>query len=370
MRKYGKWLLVLGIMAAHPAVSSADGFLSGLRQKVPFAGASQKEHNQQMAEKVASALREARLNGTGIEIVVQGDIVRLDGKVRDVTHRALASRVCQSVQGISRVENNLRYVPSGNIQQTSATVAADAPAAQSNSVRPAAFETDSNPFGQIEQIHFQKPGRREATPQAQTRQPAARPRQQAGPNNQQVAQNVGNSLAQAGLRGYDIEIRYDGGIASLGGEVATVGQMQAAVQAASRVPGVQRVDNRLQVSGPIAQASFMAPPAPPAMPVSMAQAGAMQGAMPTSIGGVGAFSNPHLPSHAWPAYAQYPNSAAVTYPTQYSASAWPYIGPFYPYPQVPLDWREARLEWDDGYWQLNFNEKKPAWYWLLSPKNW
>ena len=82
------------------------------------------------------------------------------------------------------------------------------------------------------------------------------------------------------------------------------------------------------------------------------------------------FNNPQLPGHAWPAYAQYPNSAAVTYPTQYSASAFPYIGPFYPYPQVPMGWREVSLEWDDGYWQLNFNKEKDKWYWVLHPKNW
>ncbi len=47
----------------------------------------------------------------------------------------------------------------------------------------------------------------------------------------------------------------------------------------------------------------------------------------------------------------------VTYPHQYSPTAWPYIGPFYPYPQVPLGWRKVMLEWDDGWWQLDFLSK-------------
>jgi hypothetical protein len=47
----------------------------------------------------------------------------------------------------------------------------------------------------------------------------------------------------------------------------------------------------------------------------------------------------------------------LTYPTQYSPSAWPYIGPFYPYPQVPLGWRKVTLEWDDGWWFLDFKSK-------------
>jgi len=66
------------------------------------------------------------------------------------------------------------------------------------------------------------------------------------------------------------------------------------------------------------------------------------------------YDQPHLPNNAWPSYAAYPNYAAVTYPRQYSPAAWPYIGPFYPYPQVPLGWRKVTLEWDDGWWMLDF----------------
>ena len=82
------------------------------------------------------------------------------------------------------------------------------------------------------------------------------------------------------------------------------------------------------------------------------------------------YNNPAVPDYAWPSYAQYPNYAAVTYPSQYSASAWPYIGPFYPYPQVPLNWRKATLEWDDGHWNLKFDSKTDRWWWFFNPKNW
>lgn len=67
--------------------------------------------------------------------------------------------------------------------------------------------------------------------------------------------------------------------------------------------------------------------------------------------------NPSMPGHAWPSYAASPNYGAVSYPEQYSATAWPYIGPFYPYPQVPLGWRKVSLEWDDGWWNLDFTKK-------------
>lgn len=70
------------------------------------------------------------------------------------------------------------------------------------------------------------------------------------------------------------------------------------------------------------------------------------------------YDHPQMPTHAWPSYAAYPNYAAVTYPKQYSPTAWPYIGPFYPYPQVPLGWRKVTMEWDDGWWMLDFKNRR------------
>jgi hypothetical protein len=70
------------------------------------------------------------------------------------------------------------------------------------------------------------------------------------------------------------------------------------------------------------------------------------------------YDHPSMPGHAWPSYAAYPNYAAVTYPKQYSPTAWPYIGPFYPYPQVPLGWRKVTMEWDDGWWFLDFKNRR------------
>jgi len=75
-----------------------------------------------------------------------------------------------------------------------------------------------------------------------------------------------------------------------------------------------------------------------------------------SYGG-GVAENPSMPGHAWPSYSAHPHYGSVTYPSQYSATAWPYIGPFYPYPQVPLGWRKVSLEWDDGWWFLDFTKK-------------
>ena len=127
-----------------------------------------------------------------------------------------------------------------------------------------------------------------------------------------------------------------------------------------------------QTSAPMMMNSqpMAAPPAPIATgsPLPFARAAAQgcddcSGAM---MGGGGGYygdgtgivsDNANLPGYAWPAYAAHPNYGAVSYPKQYSASAWPYIGPFYPYPQVPLGWRKVSLEWDDGWWFLDFSDK-------------
>ncbi len=68
------------------------------------------------------------------------------------------------------------------------------------------------------------------------------------------------------------------------------------------------------------------------------------------------YDQPCMPNYSWPSYAAHPNYAAVTYPKQYSPTAWPFIGPFYPYPQVPLGWRKVTLEWDDGWWMIDFKD--------------
>lgn len=362
MRKYGRWLLVLGVMAACPAFASADGFLTGRLKSPAAAGSAQQSRNQAMAEEVANALRDAKLNGYDVDIEVRDGVAVINGNVRDASHRALATSVVGRVPGILQVENNLKFVPVGAIDQASASASAARP-----EVTRASYAPDAFPGSQIRQVNSES-----AAPGA----PA--------PGNQQVAEQIAAALSSRGLTGYDIEIRYSNGVASLAGNVATVQQRQAASEAVSQIPGVRSVNNQLQVNASIQQASFAPngmpmggyPGMPPGMMPGMMPPGQMGPGMAPGMGpspmgmSPASYTNPHLPGHAWPAYAQYPNSAAVSYPTQYSASAWPYIGPFYPYPQVPMGWREVSLEWDDGYWQLNFNKEKDKWYWILSPKNW
>ncbi len=87
--------------------------------------------------------------------------------------------------------------------------------------------------------------------------------------------------------------------------------------------------------------------------------GGMEGPLPEGPAGMAGgtqASMPGYPNYAWPSYAPYPNFSAVGYPTVYPWQAWPNIGPFYPYPEVPLDWRAVTLRWDDGLWWLDFKK--------------
>ena len=88
-------------------------------------------------------------------------------------------------------------------------------------------------------------------------------------------------------------------------------------------------------------------------PTPAAHAGYVMG---TGMNAGAAYDQPNMPNYAWPSYAAHPNYEAVAYPRMYSPTAWPYIGPFYPYPQVPLGWRKVSLEWDDGWWMLDFDD--------------
>jgi hypothetical protein len=249
-----------------------------------------------------------------------------------------------------------------------------------------------------------------------------------GASNQDLANKIAASLKKARLSGFEIEISVQNGVAQLDGMVGSAAQREAAAKAAL-VPGITKVNNRLGVGegmprGQVQQAAMprQRPAAPPQMAAMPQQAAAMQPQMaaapraavrpqtirtanfqagyegqepvqqpvapqamgpmngpPSGIPGYApaaggathvVYNQPNFPNYSWPTYAQYPNYAAVNYPSQYSASAWPYIGPFYPYPQVPLGWRKAQLEWDDGYWNLNFRARTDKWWWFLNPQNW
>ncbi len=129
----------------------------------------------------------------------------------------------------------------------------------------------------------------------------------------------------------------------------------------TQIPQQQYPQQRAQAGRP--QTPLAYAPAQSVSHMHGGRGGAQMAAPAYTAAGMGggvapaAYDHPYMPNYAYPSYGAYPNYGAVTYPKQYSPTAWPYIGPFYPYPQVPLGWRKVTLEWDDGWWMLDFHSK-------------
>jgi len=190
-------------------------------------------------------------------------------------------------------------------------------------------------------------------------------------SNQELADSVAATLNRSGrLQNFTLDIEAIDGAVTLRGTVAGPNQRETALDLARSVPGVLAVDDRIDVQ---AQARLLPvayqPPVEQVTPGTSAPAvervGPSAPEVPAAIAppvpehilgpGLPQYAWPNLPQYAWPSYAPYPNYSAVGYPTTYPANCWPYIGPFYPYPEVPLGWRNINLSWKDGVWWLRFN---------------
>ena len=206
--------------------------------------------------------------------------------------------------------------------------------------------------------------------------------------NQATADQVAASLrTSAGLGGSRVDIETREGLVTLTGVVASPALKAEAVRLAGTSAGVVGVIDKLKIApdarvrpaqyqpqmGPVRQPAqvamgggngifhrnrggavaetgeAMAAPAGPAYDGGPVPEG------PAGSGGTQAVS-PNQPNYAWPSTAPYPNFSAVGYPTAYPWQAWPNIGPFYPYPEVPQDWRAVTMRWDDGIWWLDFRK--------------
>lgn len=195
--------------------------------------------------------------------------------------------------------------------------------------------------------------------------------------NQQVADTIAEHLRQSGhLHQYNIDVVFQNGTAELSGTVCDQFQREEALRLAHGVPGVERVLDHLTLtgSGSVQQTQALAQgqqePAPlprKAGPEPGAPAG--NGAVePMPINGGGMAGGPHdlnpprMPPYAWPTYAPYNNYSRVAYPQFYPYNAWPYIGPIYPFPKIPLGWRKVSLEWQDGHWWYGQHSNSHDWW--------
>lgn len=218
---------------------------------------------------------------------------------------------------------------------------------------------------------------------------------QAAPNqNQKTADAIVAALrGNPQLKGYRIDVVVVEGVAELHGQVISPAQRDLARQTALAVAGVNDLRDQMTIRGsellPTAQEfvpnapAFPPQPNPivtPMMPQPGMQAGPMPmpGGYPGGPGGGGepvaafhthngALPNPQyqpppLPPYAWPTYAPYNNYSRVATPKQFAHSQWPFIGPMYPYPKVPLGWRRVTLEWQDGSWWYGRESNSHDWW--------
>ena len=312
------------------------GFFSRIKpfgkwRRQPAPAQSRTPSEQQIAVEIGQSISQMGLRGHKVDLKFQRGVATLTGTVQNPQQIAMITQVVSQNAYVRQVDNRL------------------AASGMRSPIQPAQFNAPSG-----------------ASPAASS--------------NQAMAERIAQAIGQYQINGMDVEVRYNNGLATLNGQVAHPQLKMFAQQIVMSVPGVQNVNNQLTFGSPpsaIQQVAYQQPgPGGPAMPGGpggpqmMIPPGAGQrahgGGAPSHL----AYDLPNLPEYSWPTYASYPNYASLTYPKQYSASSWPYVGPFYPYPQVPLGWRQVQMEWDDGSWNLNFNPRTDKWFWYLDPKNW
>lgn len=189
------------------------------------------------------------------------------------------------------------------------------------------------------------------------------------PPNQQLANNVAAALKLSGqLHQFTVDIEAAAGTVMLSGQVATQSQREEVLRIVQGVTGVERVQDHLVVAGsavtPVTATTQPVIQEPRALPTGPGDAGVppMGGApgtgepmpifrAPPGSGPTGAnMPPPPMPPYAWPSYAPYNNYSRVAYPSLYPYQSFPFIGPMYPFPKVPLGWRSVNLRWVDGHW--------------------
>ena len=313
--------------------------------------------DREIAEGIMSQLQQAksqgRLKGFDLDLKVESGVVYLTGNVRNSAQRDLVLAAVERTTGVSDLVDQLQVT--GESRDTRGFSLSQA--VKQSTVVPASVDEEvGNGAGDVTITDT-------------------------------IIGKLQAQKAAGALRGFDLDVTTTEGDVALRGRVNSPEQKALVLDIARRVKGVRKVIDDISVGSAVRQASTQVPsgdlqpvpqgssmpvvgggvprPMAPAMMVNHGDyAGGQVGApVPMQAGGVpygqGAprYDQPNMPNYAWPSYAAYPNYAAVTYPKQYSPSAWPYIGPFYPYPQVPLGWRKVALEWDDGLWYLDFTSK-------------
>ena len=356
--------------------------------------------DREIAEEIMTRLKGSRdagvLKDFTLDMKVDQGVVLFRGSVSESEQKQLVLSAAEGVEGIAKVVDEVAV----KAAKTADKAVERQPVAESDQSLRNMLTTDLFQPGErsaeaprsVAALEI-APGQIQTTAAVELASPA-------GLSDQQVVAGVVQALGAAQkdgrLKGFGVDVKCLDGIVSIEGRAGSAEQRQRILSIAESAPGVQGIDQAITVIGQPApalsrptgvpahlasnrmapvnvdQVPTMASPYQMNQPVPVAQAATpmmgspamgmpMQGT-PVAMNhgaGVGAprYDAPNLPNYAWPGYASYPNYAALTYPQQYSPSAWPYIGPFYPYPQVPMGWRKVSLEWDDGWWFLDFTDR-------------
>ncbi|MEN6406255.1 MAG: BON domain-containing protein [Thermoguttaceae bacterium] len=264
--------------------------------------------NQEVAEQIAKNLRSSgQLTDYKIGVKFQDGTAWVRGRVSDQTQMNTALRLVFQTPGVNRVVNDL-------------TVASDSATEEASQAQTADSSTQ-NPL-----------------------------------RDQKASKSWTQRLG--GMIGRHAEQPSAGQADQVASSFSATSARTVSAEESTEVPQPMAVPSRVKpmAQTQVAMQSARGPSAPNGGPLPMYTAANGAGAAPARC------DQPNMPNYAWPSYAAYPNYAAVTYPKQYSPTAWPYIGPFYPYPQVPMGWRKVTLEWDDGWWFLDFKDQ-PASCW-------
>jgi hypothetical protein len=287
--------------------------------------------NQEVADQIAQKLRaDGQMSGYQIGVKCQAGTVWLQGTVTSEEQMNAALKVAFQTPGVARVVNQLSVGSA-----PAAPVANSAPAPQVNMGGPAPVAV--GPAGR-------NPLRTQGLVP--------------------LSQNMRQAPKEGLLKRLETAVHRSEQNASTGVMQVPSSYRSAPVQTVSAQEEMPA--EMVPAPQPVQRARPMPASRPATQPCPRGTNGAPMPMYTASANATGVaparYDQPSLPNYAWPSYAAYPNYAAVTYPKQYSPTAWPYIGPFYPYPQVPLGWRKVTLEWDDGWWFLDFKDQ-PASCW-------
>jgi len=278
----------------------------------PIQAVADNNPDQKLAEAIAVKLgATSHLNGYQLDLTCEGGIVELNGTVKDNAQRAELMKVVRGVRGVKNVVDSMTI--KSDVQKVQAI---DPPAGGNVPPVPPSAGTGM-------------PG----TPYApQSTQPPPLGMQQGAPQNlPQGLQTMPQGISGDGYHG-----PIQDGPPNMGGYQG--GPPMGGYQG-GQLPPPGAMDGGYGGGGN--------DPAPIGMP-------------PTA--GLYDAAPPKMPPYAWPTYAPYNNYSRCAYPQMYPANAFPFIGPYYPFPKVPPGYRSIKLEWEDGAWYYGRTATKRDWW--------